>query len=159
MCWTPSRRRRARCLRALVGCRRHLLVNSVILSACFLVLLLSRFSSIASHFPYLSSPPHEVLPAHPPTSPFCLEPLHAGRFTVHTFPSLLVYLPPSPVSHSAHSPSPRLSRSGSQTMTTLGAEVTEVSLSSLPQQCAAYYVTALSEASANLARFDGIRYG
>eukprot|EP00903_Cladosiphon_okamuranus_P011723 g11025.t1 len=45
------------------------------------------------------------------------------------------------------------------TMTSLGAEVTEVSLPSLPQQCAAYYVTALSEASANLARFDGIRYG
>ncbi|CAM9504164.1 unnamed protein product [Pylaiella littoralis] len=45
------------------------------------------------------------------------------------------------------------------TMTALGAEVTEVSLPSLPQQCAAYYVTALSEASANLARFDGIRYG
>eukprot|EP00752_Nemacystus_decipiens_P009166 g8188.t1 len=45
------------------------------------------------------------------------------------------------------------------TMTALGAEVTEVSLPALPQQCAAYYVTALSEASANLARFDGIRYG
>ena len=46
-----------------------------------------------------------------------------------------------------------------QTMSALGAEVTEVSLPSLPQQCAAYYVNALSEASANLARFDGIRYG
>ncbi|CAN0074307.1 unnamed protein product [Ectocarpus sp. 13 AM-2016] len=45
------------------------------------------------------------------------------------------------------------------TMASLGAEVTEVSLPSLPEQCAAYYVTALSEASANLARFDGIRYG
>eukprot|EP00904_Undaria_pinnatifida_P007435 jgi/Undpi1/3821/HiC_scaffold_16.g07190.m1 len=45
------------------------------------------------------------------------------------------------------------------TMSALGAEVTEVSLPSLPQQCAAYYVNALSEASANLARFDGIRYG
>ena len=44
-------------------------------------------------------------------------------------------------------------------MTALGAEITEVSLPSLPQQCAAYYVTALSEASANLARFDGMRYG
>ncbi|CAB1117681.1 unnamed protein product [Ectocarpus sp. CCAP 1310/34] len=45
------------------------------------------------------------------------------------------------------------------TMASLGADVTEVSLPSLPEQCAAYYVTALSEASANLARFDGIRYG
>ncbi|CAN0236950.1 unnamed protein product [Ascophyllum nodosum] len=44
-------------------------------------------------------------------------------------------------------------------MASLGAEVNEVSLPSLPQQCAAYYVNAFSEASANLARFDGIRYG
>lgn len=44
-------------------------------------------------------------------------------------------------------------------MVALGAEVTEVSLPALPQQCAAYYVNVLSEASANLARFDGIRYG
>lgn len=44
-------------------------------------------------------------------------------------------------------------------MSDLGAEIVDISLSQLPQQCAAYYVNVLSEASANLARFDGIRYG
>lgn len=46
-----------------------------------------------------------------------------------------------------------------QVISSMGAEVVQVSLPRLPQQCAAYYVNALSEASANLARFDGIRYG
>jgi aspartyl-tRNA(Asn)/glutamyl-tRNA(Gln) amidotransferase subunit A len=41
----------------------------------------------------------------------------------------------------------------------LGVEIREVSLPHLPATIAAYYVIANSEASANLARFDGIRYG
>jgi aspartyl-tRNA(Asn)/glutamyl-tRNA(Gln) amidotransferase subunit A len=41
----------------------------------------------------------------------------------------------------------------------LGAGVTEVSVPYLDQHCASYYVNVLSEASANLARYDGIRYG
>eukprot|EP01041_Mallomonas_annulata_P009198 gene9198-19069_t len=41
----------------------------------------------------------------------------------------------------------------------LGATVREVSFPLLKQQCVAYYIYVLSEASANLARFDGIRYG
>lgn len=41
----------------------------------------------------------------------------------------------------------------------LGAAVTEVSLSSFPLGLPAYYVLAPSEASSNLARYDGIRYG
>mmetsp|Transcript_19278 Transcript_19278/g.24320 ORF Transcript_19278/g.24320 Transcript_19278/m.24320 type:complete len:560 (+) Transcript_19278:24-1703(+) len=45
------------------------------------------------------------------------------------------------------------------TLAALGAEIKSVSLPQLPQQCAAYYVNVLSEASANLARYDGIRYG
>src|SRR5699024_5574602 len=40
-----------------------------------------------------------------------------------------------------------------------GAEVHEVSLDSLSHAVAAYYVIAMSEASSNLARFDGVRYG
>ena len=40
-----------------------------------------------------------------------------------------------------------------------GAEVTEVSLESLEHAVQAYYVIAMSEASSNLARFDGVRYG
>jgi aspartyl-tRNA(Asn)/glutamyl-tRNA(Gln) amidotransferase subunit A len=40
-----------------------------------------------------------------------------------------------------------------------GAELTEVSLPSLETAVQAYYVIAMSEASSNLARFDGVRYG
>ncbi len=40
-----------------------------------------------------------------------------------------------------------------------GATVREVSLDSLSYAVEAYYVIAMSEASSNLARFDGVRYG
>jgi len=40
-----------------------------------------------------------------------------------------------------------------------GAEIVEVSVPSLDAAVAVYYVVATSEASANLARFDGVRYG
>lgn len=41
----------------------------------------------------------------------------------------------------------------------LGARVAEVSLPMTPHAVAVYYVIACAEASANLARFDGVRYG
>jgi aspartyl-tRNA(Asn)/glutamyl-tRNA(Gln) amidotransferase subunit A len=41
----------------------------------------------------------------------------------------------------------------------LGADVAEVSLPHTPHAIATYYVIATAEASANLARFDGVRYG
>jgi aspartyl-tRNA(Asn)/glutamyl-tRNA(Gln) amidotransferase subunit A len=41
----------------------------------------------------------------------------------------------------------------------LGAEVVEISLPHTEYATAAYYIIATAEASANLARFDGIRYG
>ena len=40
-----------------------------------------------------------------------------------------------------------------------GAEVTEISLPSVEHAVQAYYVIAMAEASSNLARFDGVRYG
>jgi len=41
----------------------------------------------------------------------------------------------------------------------LGASYEELSLSSLEFSLAAYYIIAMSEASSNLARYDGLRYG
>jgi aspartyl-tRNA(Asn)/glutamyl-tRNA(Gln) amidotransferase subunit A len=46
-----------------------------------------------------------------------------------------------------------------QQFTKLGAEVVEISLPHTDYAVAAYYIIATAEASANLARFDGIRYG
>lgn len=44
-------------------------------------------------------------------------------------------------------------------LASLGAEIIEVSLPHTEYAIAAYYIIATAEASANLARFDGIRYG
>jgi aspartyl-tRNA(Asn)/glutamyl-tRNA(Gln) amidotransferase subunit A len=44
-------------------------------------------------------------------------------------------------------------------LTAAGAELVEVSVPSLDAAISIYYVIATSEASANLARFDGVRYG
>jgi len=44
-------------------------------------------------------------------------------------------------------------------LTQLGAEVVEVSLPHTDYAVATYYIIATAEASANLARFDGVRYG
>ncbi|CAM9694584.1 unnamed protein product [Pylaiella littoralis] len=46
-----------------------------------------------------------------------------------------------------------------RTATALGATVVEVSMPSVPQALAAYAVLASAEASSNLSRYDGLRYG
>lgn len=46
-----------------------------------------------------------------------------------------------------------------ETYKSLGAEVTEVSLDVAEYSLATYYIIACAEASSNLGRFDGIRYG
>jgi aspartyl-tRNA(Asn)/glutamyl-tRNA(Gln) amidotransferase subunit A len=46
-----------------------------------------------------------------------------------------------------------------KTLESLGAECTEVSMPHTEYAVAAYYLLASSEASSNLARFDGVRYG
>jgi aspartyl-tRNA(Asn)/glutamyl-tRNA(Gln) amidotransferase subunit A len=46
-----------------------------------------------------------------------------------------------------------------KTFQQLGASVTEVSLPNSPLSVPTYYVVAPAEASSNLARFDGVRYG
>ncbi len=50
-------------------------------------------------------------------------------------------------------------RESIQQLQSLGAEIVEVSLPHTEHATAVYYILATAEASANLARFDGIRYG
>jgi aspartyl-tRNA(Asn)/glutamyl-tRNA(Gln) amidotransferase subunit A len=50
-------------------------------------------------------------------------------------------------------------RAALKTAEGLGAEIVEVQLPHAPHALAAYYVLAPAEASSNLARFDGVRYG
>ncbi|KGP75777.1 glutamyl-tRNA amidotransferase [Desulfosporosinus sp. Tol-M] len=50
-------------------------------------------------------------------------------------------------------------RTGIQTLIELGAEVTECSLPHTEYAIPAYYLIATAEASSNLARYDGVRYG
>lgn len=50
-------------------------------------------------------------------------------------------------------------RSAADTCRELGAEIVDVSLPHTEYAVAAYYVIATAEASTNLARFDGVRYG
>src|SRR5688572_26769040 len=50
-------------------------------------------------------------------------------------------------------------RNAIQTLATLGAEMVEISLPHTEYALPVYYLIAPAEASANLARFDGVRYG
>jgi aspartyl-tRNA(Asn)/glutamyl-tRNA(Gln) amidotransferase subunit A len=50
-------------------------------------------------------------------------------------------------------------RAAIETLRGLGAEIVDVSLPSTDRGLATYYIIAPAEASANLARFDGVRYG
>jgi aspartyl-tRNA(Asn)/glutamyl-tRNA(Gln) amidotransferase subunit A len=50
-------------------------------------------------------------------------------------------------------------RAGIETLRGLGAEIVEVSLPSTDRGLATYYIIAPAEASANLARYDGVRFG
>jgi aspartyl-tRNA(Asn)/glutamyl-tRNA(Gln) amidotransferase subunit A len=59
----------------------------------------------------------------------------------------------------ATSDADRIWRSAESLLTTLGIDVVEVSLPSIRHSLPAYYLIALSEASSNLARYDGVRYG
>jgi len=50
-------------------------------------------------------------------------------------------------------------RTGIETIRTLGAELVDVSLPHTRYAVATYYILANAEASSNLARYDGVRYG
>jgi aspartyl-tRNA(Asn)/glutamyl-tRNA(Gln) amidotransferase subunit A len=53
----------------------------------------------------------------------------------------------------------RAVRAGIEKLRELGCEVRDISLPNSPHAIAAYYIVATAEASSNLARYDGVRYG
>jgi len=58
-----------------------------------------------------------------------------------------------------HTPLPKHPAQAARHYETLGAVVEEVGLPSFALGLPAYYVLAVSEASSNLARYDGVRFG
>jgi aspartyl-tRNA(Asn)/glutamyl-tRNA(Gln) amidotransferase subunit A len=50
-------------------------------------------------------------------------------------------------------------RSGIEKLRALGCEIRDISLPNSPHAIATYYIVATAEASSNLARYDGVRYG
>jgi aspartyl-tRNA(Asn)/glutamyl-tRNA(Gln) amidotransferase subunit A len=50
-------------------------------------------------------------------------------------------------------------KKGIQHLKDLGAKIVSVSLPHVPLALPAYYIIAMAEASSNLARFDGVRFG
>lgn len=61
--------------------------------------------------------------------------------------------------HDLASESKQVFNQSLETLKALGAEIVEVDLSILKYSLPVYYILATAEASTNLARFDGIRYG
>jgi len=53
----------------------------------------------------------------------------------------------------------RAVRAGVEKLRTLGCEIRDISLPNSPHAIATYYIVATAEASSNLARYDGVRYG
>ncbi|MFB6262342.1 MAG: Asp-tRNA(Asn)/Glu-tRNA(Gln) amidotransferase subunit GatA, partial [Bradymonadaceae bacterium] len=61
--------------------------------------------------------------------------------------------------HAPREPVEEAVRRGLESLESAGCEVREVELPSLEYAVAAYYVVATAEASSNLARYDGVRFG
>lgn len=72
---------------------------------------------------------------------------------------LRVGVPKQARSHANHPAVDAAMRRAEAALAAAGAEIVEIDLSTLEHGIAAYYIVALAEASSNLARFDGVRYG
>ncbi|MFM9958668.1 MAG: Asp-tRNA(Asn)/Glu-tRNA(Gln) amidotransferase subunit GatA [Phycisphaerales bacterium] len=72
---------------------------------------------------------------------------------------LRVGVPRQARSHANHPAVDSAMRRVEDVLRSAGAEVVEIDLPRLEHGIAAYYIVALAEASSNLARFDGVRYG
>jgi aspartyl-tRNA(Asn)/glutamyl-tRNA(Gln) amidotransferase subunit A len=74
-------------------------------------------------------------------------------------PTLRIGLPSEIMSGSSIKDADKVWNKAREVAKEVGGELLEVSLPSIEYALSAYYVIALSEASSNLARYDGVRYG
>lgn len=72
---------------------------------------------------------------------------------------LRIGVPRQARSHANHPAVDSAMRRTEAALAAAGAEIVEIDLPTLEHGIAAYYIVALAEASSNLARFDGVRYG
>ncbi len=78
---------------------------------------------------------------------------------LETLAGLTVGMPKECFGEGLSMPVYRAVQAAAEKMKEMGATVTEVNIPSLPYALSAYYVLSSAEASSNLARFDGVRYG
>jgi aspartyl-tRNA(Asn)/glutamyl-tRNA(Gln) amidotransferase subunit A len=92
------------------------------------------------------------------TSDAALSPACALQ-TLPTLAGLTIGLPKECYGEGLSMPVYHSVQAAAEKLKELGANVVEVSIPSLPYALSAYYVLSSAEASSNLARFDGVRYG
>jgi aspartyl-tRNA(Asn)/glutamyl-tRNA(Gln) amidotransferase subunit A len=92
------------------------------------------------------------------TSDAGLSPLHPLQ-NLSDLSGLTVGLPRECFGEGLSMPVYHAVQAAAETLREMGAAVVETSVPSLPYALSAYYVLSSAEASSNLARFDGVRYG
>ncbi len=88
-----------------------------------------------------------------------LEPEDFGRYLGQSIKGFKLGLPAEMMTEGIHPEVKAAVNKALQIYQDLGAEIVDISLPTVPYSLAAYYLIATSEASSNLARFDGVRYG
>jgi aspartyl-tRNA(Asn)/glutamyl-tRNA(Gln) amidotransferase subunit A len=78
---------------------------------------------------------------------------------VNTLRGKIIGMPAECFGEGLSKPVDKAIRHAAEQLKSLGAEIVEVSIPSIRYALSAYYVLSSAEASSNLARFDGIRYG
>lgn len=102
--------------------------------------------AVAGHDPFDATSSREPVPAY-------LDKLTQG------IKGLRVGIPKEFFAHGLNGDVEQAVRQAIDSLRQLGAELIEVSLPSMPYALAAYYILCPSEVSANLARYDGVRFG
>jgi aspartyl-tRNA(Asn)/glutamyl-tRNA(Gln) amidotransferase subunit A len=101
----------------------------------------------------------DTLNVHDAKDPTAIPPSYRPKQPTRSLGKLRIGIPmecfPSELSKQGIAPT----RRAIQLLRSLGAEIASVSIPSITRALSAYYTIASSEASSNLAKYDGIRYG